>query len=675
MRYNTFEKNSRVDWVACDTETYTYIDGVKVTTEQLEELGREKPQSYFRQHARVDAYAWLFSDGVHFAICENFAEYCAFCCEHNVKAVWWYNAKFDFAQIDYAILSGENGAPVWTIYDGDKGQPFQYSSLHNDTGARYSLKLWYLYKGSGRGANRREHVHAWSNYDFCNIFGGGLAAVLKNLNVVDFDGVAIRKLTMDYQGEINEQAIKYMEVDAKGLYHAIRIADEFLYKNFGYKIAGKKPDVMTAGGLAKKVMLKFLFHKEKDLYNVQAFQRLFKMDGEIDAYMREHNLYRGGITFLNQRYANKLYNGLFYRYDINSMYPAQMAEMAALVGRPVCFNVSQWNKLSEEEKAKYEVIYELESYCVYMRENMLPIWYDFNKREYTGYCHLTPSEKTQLIFKDEFDEMLKWFEIDYKISRLICFEKIQLAGFKEFVNFAYEFKTRGKRENNAVMKMFAKLLLNSAYGKLAERVKRAETHREINKETGCVHLVYDNMETDESGILSVVQGAKITSMARISLLQKIRQTCENPAKDFIYCDTDSIHVLQEYPNANDFKLGELKLEAVCNCGKWLAPKTYFEIATNGEFEPHTKGVPIKVIMQELKQDKNKDLKEYNIKDLKDIKEIDAMFAAGVKFQALAGMNIKGGKALIPVLKYLCAPTNETNGFNAGGELELFMKNE
>ena len=38
-----------------------------------------------------------------------------------------------------------------------------------------------------------------------------------------------------------------------------------------------------------------------------------------------------------------------------------------------------------------------------------------------------------------------------------------------------------------------------------------------------------------------------------------------------------------------------------------------------------------------------------------IKDINKRFSYGEKFQPLSGMNIRGGKALIPIEKYLAKP--------------------
>ena len=420
MIYNDFKKNSKVVWLAGDTETYTYIDGVKVSTTKLIELGKDKPSSWFREHAKVDAYAWLLSDGIHFAWLESFEEYVDFCCEHKVKAVWWYNAKFDFAIFDYQLLKKE-----WQINAGKEHKDRTYSSLHNDTGQRYSLKLWKSYRGKGRTATtRHEHVHSWTNFDFCNLFGGGLKRCLKAFNVTDYDGNEIRKLEMDYQAENtldNEQSLQYMKNDVFGLYHLIRIADEFLFENFGYHLAGAKPDVMTAGGLAKRVLLEHLYNTKDKRKNIKSFQREHTMNADIDRCIREHNLYRGGITICNEYKQGRLIKDKIYRYDVNSMYPAQMKKMPDLVGRPRSMTVEKFKKLPHKEN--YCIILEIDNLRGTVKENMLGVWYDCENRCYTENPEINEDCKSLFIFLDEFRELQNWYTFTFNVKRVIVIKK------------------------------------------------------------------------------------------------------------------------------------------------------------------------------------------------------------------------------------------------------------
>ena len=78
-------------------------------------------------------------------------------------------------------------------------------------------------------------------------------------------------------------------------------------------------------------------------------------------------------------------------------------------------------------------------------------------------------------------------------------------------------------------------------------------------ESGYVHLVRDEVQIDEKSMLSVVVGSRITSLSRVHLMQLIRETSNgNVEKNFIYCDTDSVHTLCEYNNCDDKELGKLK---------------------------------------------------------------------------------------------------------------------
>ena len=158
------------------------------------------------------------------------------------------------------------------------------------------------------------------------------------------------------------------------------------------------------------------------------------------------------------------------------------------------------------------------------------------------------------------------------------------------------------------------------------------------------------MEIEENSMLSVVQGALVTSLARVWILSHIREICrENVKERLLYCDTDSIHALAEYPNANAYDLGGFKNEGTFNYCKYIAPKCYFDgVIENGEIkeiEIHSKGLSTGLISEEFK----------NGDKWKTPEEISKRFSYGEKFQPLSGMNIKGGKALIPIEKYLAKP--------------------
>ena len=111
--YNDFAPFIKEEWGASDTETFTYIDGLKVSNDDLLRFGKTHNQAFFRQHAQ-------FSNGKNFFVTNDCDEYIEFLCEHKVKSVWFYNAKFDFAQIDYQLLTHDPVYRLSTDEDGKK---------------------------------------------------------------------------------------------------------------------------------------------------------------------------------------------------------------------------------------------------------------------------------------------------------------------------------------------------------------------------------------------------------------------------------------------------------------------------------------------------------------------------------------------------------------------------
>ena len=137
-------------------------------------------------------------------------------------------------------------------------------------------------------------------------------------------------------------------------------------------------------------------------------------------------------------------------------------------------------------------------------------------------------------------------------------------------------------------------------------------------------------------MMSIIVGSRVTSQARISLLNYIDKICQgNPKEHLIYCDTDSVHSTLPFNDSDDKALGKMKCEGIFEKGLYLAPKTYI-MYNDGEYEVHCKGVNTDVVKDELKSlSFDNAIKRFNV---------------GQVFTCLCGMNVKGGKALIYVDK-------------------------
>jgi len=656
MIYNDFLKTKKYKWCSADTETYTLIDGRIVSTKELNALSLDDTHTsaWFRSHTTIDTYAWQISCGDANAICDTFIEWLDTIASHGISCVWFYNAKFDFAQIDYQILSNSNFKP----YEKDlKGTGVEmYESLHNPFGARYMYTIWHYYENK----EHKRVCHKIKIYDLCNIFVGGLGKLLNDFDIEDENGHKLRKLEMDYQankdaeGHFTQEAIDYMIVDVKGLYYLIKKCDEYIKQRYNMQLT-PKPDFMTAGGFAKKLLLETLYEKHNYKENLEAFKKEYKMWLELDAYFRKGGLYQGGKCIVNYKYQNQLVNKTFVRLDYNSHYPARMREGVAFKGKLFKMTYEEFKKSCNENDFIY--IYHLKSFDGILKPDMVPVWYDFVTKSYTS----TPrcnDETGLLIFKFEFEEYLQWYDMDFDIDYVLAYRRQIDEKYIEFVDNVYKDKTEGKKTHNKCQEMFSKLGLNSAYGKFAQNPYQAETHREINADTGAVHLVVDDIVAVAESLMSVVQGAYITARGRAVICKDIRTKCKHSVlEDFYYCDTDSVHGDYE-ADTDAFEIGALKLEATCKYGLFLAPKTYFEIDNDNIIEVHTKGVPTKVIYNIMIKAGAIDEKHFVL----DIEKVCQIFKAGNKFQCLSAMNLKGGKGLIPMFKELCKTTNTRNDF-------------
>ena len=647
---------------AFDTETQTLFKGRVLSPKQLLKKTQDLDMEEKRGLLQNVTWAWQCYDELNgFFMTNNFQLFLQYQCWAGYKFGWCYNSTFDFAQIDYEILSDSK----WTIHqhrkDGyyDKGQAWTYESIHNDMGTRYAYKLWIPYKNE----NRHTYVHAVEYRDFMKLIVGGLKRLLTDLDVEDNEGNKIRKLAMDYQSVITtvegitDEEIAYCENDVKGLYFAVKKFNKVIEENTDghLHIFGTSTNVMTAGGMAKFELLRSLYPKLKTKKKcIQRYQKDHPLTKEQDQYMRLNHLYRGGIAFVNPYLKGRMLTGRpMYRYDVNSEYPYSMANIDDLVGVPFRISIDEYEAMTQEKKDKYECIYMLKSVMGDVKEGYLGLWYDPFKKEFVEHIN---ENGLHLMFEREFNEMLNWYDnIEYSIKEVILVKKAE-KNYAPFILKNYQMKAEAGTEGNKVKKQFYKLLLNSSYGKLAERIERVSGHYEINKENGAVHFVRDSVEEDNSGSMNVIVGALVTCFARCYILSKIREIHGDRMKqDFIYIDTDSIHTFVQYDKADAISLGGLKCEAVCDAVKYLAPKTYIDIEKINKdgtidldaFEVHSKGINIASIQAELKK-KQKGKKKNKLT----LELINRKFNYGQAFIVLVAMNVKGGKVLLPTMKYL-----------------------
>lgn len=630
--FSTYEKFSHCDYVSADTETKLYYKNELLSEQKAYELYKNFGAKWCRTNIVVKAYAFMLSDGINFALFQCIEDFILCCATMLVKRVFWYNARFDFAIFDYyfAINHWERSQDVVENFNKQKHKIHTnvFQSMDGDFGQRYQIRIWKSYKNS----HYHIKVHNFKMIDICNIFGGGLRKNLEDWEIVDKSGKNVRKLTMDYVNASIENDIDYMVADTKGLHLLAEKINEKVSEISGYSLF--EGDYITAGGLAKKSLLKYIGKEDTVFKNKKIFKILFPMTVEEDKKYRDFNLYQGGKCFVSPYHINKIVKNV-YKYDVNSMYPDKMRNMLYPIGYPI-----KVKEFSNEDRKIYVV--KISKIFGFLKENMVPVWYDTLTNDYK--FQILENE-SQYFWLEELRELENYYNLNYSIDEILEFDGRYVKGAKEYVDNYYKIK----KESKGAIREGAKLFLNSAYGKLAERVEKQECHYELSEE-GYIHLVHGKTTIDEKSLMSVLVGSRVTALARVQLMEYIRKICKgNPKKYFLYCDTDSVHALCDFEDTDSKALGKMKSEGIYEFGKYLAPKTYLLYnnleENNKEFEVHTKGVNVNVVKKELEK-------------CKDFYEASEKFKAGVNYKCLTSLNCIGGKALLYIDKMLLNPKRE-----------------
>lgn len=628
--------------LGADTETKLYHNNKLIDDNEAYTLYKENGQSWFKENIEVRPYAFMLSDGESFALFQNADDFLTACAMFHVKLIFWYNAKFDFAIFDYFMLTHgwQNGDDRIKSMHGRYGKlpDKTYQSLNGDFGQRYAMRIWKGYKDK----NSHIKVHNFKMIDICNIYGGGLAKNLEDWKITDREGNDVRKLEMDYTEASVDEDLQYMINDTKGLYLLAEKIDKTIFEISGYSLF--KGDYITAGGLAKKTLLQEMFKQGNPNENVQAFKEFFPITINEDEDFRSHKLYLGGKCLVNPYKLGSVERKI-YKYDVNSMYPDKMRNMDYPLGKGK--RIANL-KLTDN---KHLYIVSISRMTGIVKHDMIPIWQDTLTGEYVD---VIEEDRQLYIWLEELRELENWYELDYKVDFVLEYEIGRPKGTVSYVDKFYTIKCNSK----GAIKNGAKLFLNSAYGKIAQRVERVQCRYELSPQ-GYVHLVKGDTEIDEKSMLSVVVGSRITSLARVHLMQYIRTICKGNVQDnFIYCDTDSVHALVPYEDTDDKELGKMKCEGIYEYGLYIAPKTY--LMFDGEhYEVHCKGVNIAVVSKEL----------YKENQPIPFSEAINVFRPNRPFKCLCGLNVVGGKALVLVDKVILNDDNFEIATEKLGDLE------
>lgn len=176
----------------------------------------------------------------------------------------------------------------------------------------------------------------------------------------------------------------------------------------------------------------------------------------------------------------------------------------------------------------------------------------------------------------------------------------------ELVRRFYRLRKQAKDSGDDAVALTLKILMNSAYGKLAQQLEQSsyvygdayEFIVDAAKEAGTwrpspMPGLSEIVEESEGPFRHVAAGAYVTALARLKLLEGMERAITQGANVY-YCDTDSIVVDKPIKGwGGSTELGAWELEKQLVEGEFLCPKVYRARELDGTWTLKAKGNNLK----------------------------------------------------------------------------------
>lgn len=288
------------------------------------------------------------------------------------------------------------------------------------------------------------------------------------------------------------------------------------------------------------------------------------LDNYTDDFCRK--AYKGGISYLKPEYEDiEIHN--IKVYDVNSLYPWVMHDCKLPFGYGV---------YTTEQPKDDELYFMHFSAQFYVKPNKFPFLQIKNTPRYINNQFIEYSNGYEDLYMTSVD--FKNFKNNYKILDMTEPEYIVFDGEVGMMAQHVDYWMTKKKEYQAQglmgMRYIAKTFMNGFYGKTALRTSRENVVPEMDTETGQVS--YSNKVKTEIEPIYVPYGAFVTAWARDKLINSALSVW----KDFVYCDTDSIHCFENDKVALDIHptdLGKWKDETDTGAyeyARYIKQKTY-----------------------------------------------------------------------------------------------------
>lgn len=203
-------------------------------------------------------------------------------------------------------------------------------------------------------------------------------------------------------------------------------------------------------------------------------------------------------------------------------------------------------------------------------------------------CFPLRGERYELYFPDDETTVREYCVTGWELAAALEFDAIkiinikeirkfpQVVNFAEYINHFYSERLDAKARGDKVNDVFAKLFMNSLYGKFAANPEKYKEYVITHADTldrwcneregyhdlkawGDRRLLVRDLPESKHRYYNVATAASITGFVRAELFKAMRR-----CSGVLYCDTDSIAAreIQQLPMGD--QLGQWKLELVCD---------------------------------------------------------------------------------------------------------------
>ena len=393
--------------------------------------------------------------------------------------------------------------------------------------------------------------------------------------------VGLPKLDVDFAAANDQELLTYCKRDVEIIFKAFRDLYLFIRENkFGsipYTLPGVSFSCFTHSFMKRQINV----HVEKQVLEL------------------ERQAYFGGRCecFFIGRPAK----GIYYKVDINSMYPYIMRSNEF----PVKF-IKKGKNIDPASIIKIAPLYCFMAKCEIETDDPVYPYRNSDKLIFPTGRFITALTTPSLIYGIRNGHVKK-------VLSVACYRKANI--FKGFVDYFYNKRLEFRLSNNPAFAYLCKLILNSLYGKFGQRSSRLvytgrnekavdirrliidhKTHKVSTHQVFFGHETITDQGEDEASNSMPAISAHVTDYARLYLWKLIKAA---HLPNCFYCDTDSIIVNQAGLNnlttyLNPDQLGMLKIESSARRVNLRGAKNY----TFGS-DTRIKGIPRKAI-------KNKD---------------------------------------------------------------------